>query len=190
MSVATRLAVTRDLLEMGEASSADPRLVDHVFELVYGELHGIAVSLLRKERPGHTLRPTALVHEAYLRLVDESQLGWENRRHFFGIAVRAMRQILVTHARRKGRAKRGGQWRQITLDERLGPEGPSFFEVLALDEALNKLAELDERTAQIAELRLFAGLTMKEVAAILGVSKRTADGEWSVAKKWLRRELA
>lgn len=190
MSVTTRLAVTRGLLEMGSASSADPRLVDHVFELVYEELHGIAASLLRRERPEHTLRPTALIHEAYLRLVDESQLAWENRMHFFGIAVRAMRQILVTHARERNRVKRGGQWRQVTLDEQLGAKGPSFFEILALDEALDRLAELDERTARVAELRLFTGLTMKEVAAVLGISKRTADGEWAVAKKWLRRELA
>jgi RNA polymerase sigma-70 factor (ECF subfamily) len=190
MSVTTRLAVTRSLLEMGNASCADPRVVDRVFELVYDELHGIAASLLRRERPDHTLRPTALIHEAYLKLVDESQLAWESRMHFFGIAVRAMRQILVAHARRKGRVKRGGRWQRVTLDDQLGPEGPSFFEILALDEALDKLAELDGRMAQVAELRLFAGLTMKEVAAVVGISKRTADGEWSVAKKWLRRELA
>jgi RNA polymerase sigma factor (TIGR02999 family) len=190
MSVTSRLAVTRTLLELGSAASADPRLIDRLFELVYEELHDIAAALLRRERSGHTLRPTALIHEAYLRLIDESQLSWENRRHFFGIAVRAMRQILVTHARRKSRVKRGGQWRQVTLDERLGAEAPSFFEILALDEALNRLAELDRRTAQVAELRMFTGLTMKEVAAVLGISKRTADGEWAVAKKWLRREMA
>ena len=190
MSNTARRSVTQTLLKMGGGVSTDPHAVDRLFELVYNELHDIAVSLLRRERPGHTLRPTALVHEAYLSLVDESAVAWENRMHFFGIAARAMRQILVTHARKRNRVKRGGGWQQVTLDEQLGPETPSFFEILALDEALDKLAGLDKRTARVAEMRLFTGLTMQELATAIGISKRTADGEWSLAKKWLRRELA
>lgn len=190
MDQTPREVVTYTLQGWDTAAPRVSREVDRLFEIVYGELHSLAEGLLHRERPGHTLRPTALVHEAYLRLVDESRLSWESRLHFFGIAARAMRQILVTHARRRACAKRGGRCRQVTLDERFEPGAPSFFDVLALEDALIKLTKMDARTGSVAELKLFTGLTMREVAQVLGVSKRTADGEWSVARKWLQHELA
>ncbi len=150
----------------------------------------MAGDLMRRERPDHTLRPTALVHEAYLRLVDASPASpWENRAHFFGIAARAMRQILVDHARERSALKRGGGLQRITLDEPLAAADALDLDILAVHDALDKLAVLDERMARGVELRVFAGLTMTEVAEVLGVSKRTADGDWSVARKWLAKEL-
>jgi len=177
------------MLEVEASGQVGPDAVNRLFQVIYDELHDIASSLIRRERPDHTLRPTALVHEVYLRLVDESQLSWGSRAHFFGIAARAMREILVSHARRKAALKRGGGWRRVTFDGLLGDRDP-FFEILAVDEALSRLSALDERTGRVAELRLMAGLTMDEVAHILGVSRRTADGDWAMARKWLSRELA
>jgi RNA polymerase sigma factor (TIGR02999 family) len=166
---------------------------DQLFQLVYQELRRIAGSMMRRERLDHTLQPTALVHEAYLRLVDQTRPDWQDRAHFFGIAARAMRQILVDHARRRGADKRGGAWHRITLDENLpghAAAGGAELEILALHEALEKLARDEPRLARVVELRVFAGLLGREVALVLGVSKRTADEDWKLAKMWIGRELA
>jgi RNA polymerase sigma factor (TIGR02999 family) len=145
---------------------------------------------MRRERREHTLQPTALVHEAYLRLVDQTRVAWEDRGHFFGIAARVMRQVLVDHARRRRAARRGGDALRITLapDAGLGP-GPAT-DVLELHELLDALAALDPRGARVVELRVFGGLTTAETAELLGVSKRTVDDDWAVAKMWLGRRLS
>ncbi len=145
---------------------------------------------MRHERPNHTLQPTALVNEAYLRLVDGTRVEWQNRAHFFGIAARAMRQILVDHARELAAAKRGGGWQRVTLDERLDVVSEGEIDVVDLDAALSQLAEMDVRMARIVELRFFAGLTAEEVAEVLDISRRTVQREWRVARMWMRRELS
>ncbi len=145
---------------------------------------------MRLERQNQTLQPTALVNEAYLKLVDRDRCDWQNRAHFFGVAARAMRQVLVDHARKHGARKRGGTWQKITLDENLQDPGQASLEILALHDALEKLAVESERTARVAELRVFGGLMAKEIAFLLGVSKRTVDGDWQVARMWLGRELS
>ena len=143
---------------------------------------------MRRERPGHTLQPTALVAEAFLRLVDETQVQWQDRAHFLGIAARVMRQILVDHARRRAAVKRGHELRRVTFDENLGHGSNQSFELLALHEALDRLAALDPRGARVVELRVFGGLTIDEIARLLDVSKRTVDNDWVVARMWLARE--
>lgn len=167
----------------GEATSA-------LFARLYDELRSLAEALMARERSGHTLTPTALVHEAFLRLVDQSRIEWLDRSHFFGFAARVMRQVLVDHARRRRAQKRGGEQERVSLTfaESITPvEAP---DVLALDLALDALAREDERSARVAEMRLFAGLTVAEVAAVLGVSERTAQADWSFARRWLARELS
>ena len=158
-------------------------------ELVHDELRRVAGGLMRRERADHTLQPTALVHEAYLRLVDETAVAWENRAHFFGVAARAMRQILIEHARRRGAAKRGGGWQRLTLDG-LQIAAASDVEVLELEEALQQLEKMDERMARVVELRLFGGLKVDEVARVLGISRRTVYVDWRVARLWLVHQLA
>jgi RNA polymerase sigma factor (TIGR02999 family) len=165
------------------------KTLDRAFELVYEELHQIASHLMRSERSDHTLQPTALVHEAYGRLVDESRIQWENRAHFFGIAARAMRQILVEHARRRVRAKRGGGWRSVTLDERLGWEKMPDIDILEFDEILTRFAEMDERMVRVVEYRVFSGMSMKEIAQVLGVTRQTVHNDWRVGKMLLAQEL-
>jgi RNA polymerase sigma factor (TIGR02999 family) len=158
--------------------------------VVYEELKRLAGALLRRERPGHTLQPTALVHEAYLHLVDSTRLQWKDRVHFLAIAARAMRQVLVHHARARGAAKRGGGRDRITLHDAPGEAGLPGVEVLALEEALEELARLDERKARVVELRFFSGLTLPEAAAVLGVSISTAEDDWALARAWLGRRLS
>jgi RNA polymerase sigma factor (TIGR02999 family) len=161
-----------------------------VVELLYPELRRLASGLMRGERPGHTLQPTALVHEAFLDLVDQTRVDWEGRAHFMASAARVMRHILVDHARRRAAGKRGSGLKHLTLDETLGVGTPGrAFEILQLGEALDRLAALDARAAQVIELRVFGGLTVEEAATVLGVSKRTVDADWSVARMWLAREL-
>jgi len=143
---------------------------------------------MRRERKDHTLQPTALVNEAYLRLVDGSAVEWENRAHFFGIAARAMRQILIEHARRRSRAKRGGGWQRVTLDG-LQITAASDVELLDLEEALQQLEKNDERMARVVELRVFGGLKVDEVAHVLGISRRTVHEDWRVARLWLAHQL-
>ncbi|MEM8930189.1 MAG: sigma-70 family RNA polymerase sigma factor [Acidobacteriota bacterium] len=159
---------------------------------VYDELRRVAASYLRHERANHTLEPTALVHEAYMRLVDGDRVSYNGRSHFFAIGARVMRRLLVDHARKKGSQKRGGDWHQVTLDRAADPlfgREYSAEEILALDEALDRLARSDPRPAQVVELRWFGGLEVAEVARHLGVSKRTIEGDWAYARAWLAREL-
>jgi RNA polymerase sigma-70 factor (ECF subfamily) len=179
----------RLLHTLGQAAQGDGAAVSRMFAVVYDELLAIARSLMRSERPGSTLRPTALVHEAFIRLVEQDDLRWENRAHFFGIAGRAMRQILVDHARARAAVKRGGGLTRITLGEADAVGPVPDLDVLDLDAALEKLAGLDPRAARVVEMRLFGGLGMVEVAHVLGVSKRTAEGDWAMARMFLAHEL-
>lgn len=176
-----------------EVDPEQPDAVDRLLPYVYDELRGLADRQLRGERRGHTLTPTALVHEVYIRLVGGTDVPWESRAHFFGVAARAMRQVLVSHARRRGAAKRGGGWERVTLGTGATPVGDQLesrdFELVDLSQALDKLAELDERAARVVELRFFGGLTLEETALVLGVSRRTAADDWAVARTWLAREL-
>ena len=168
---------------------SDPKHAEELLAIVYDELREIARRQLRGERQGHTLQPTALVHEAYLRLVDSRDMAWESRAHFFGTAARAMRQILVDHARRRNAAKRGGGQERVTLDSGIAAEDSVTAEVLDLNDALEKLSSHDGDLARLVELRFFAGLTLDETADALGVSRRKAAKDWSVARLWLQREL-
>jgi RNA polymerase sigma factor (TIGR02999 family) len=168
------------------------RSVDQLFATVYGELRKLAASHLARERPGHTLQATALANEVYLKLVDQTRVAWRGRTHFFAVAASAMRRVLVDHARSRLRSKRGGGLERVTFveDAISGFGGEcSLEDVLALDEALTKLAELDERQAKLVEQRFFGGLSVEESAAELGVSTRTAEGDWTHAKAWLNRAL-
>jgi RNA polymerase sigma factor (TIGR02999 family) len=167
----------------------DSAASDRLLKALYPELKRLAAGLMRRERAGLTLQATALVHEAYMKLVDGAQAGWESRGHFLGIAARAMRQILVDHARSRAAAKRGGGWQRITLDTGLGPDRDAAFEILALHDALDRLAAVDPRAARGVELRVFGGMTVEETAQVLGVSRRTVDADWAMARMWLAREL-
>lgn len=189
MCTVAREEVTRILLAVTNQATKGPRPSDRLFELVYDELHAIASRLMRGERVGHTLRPTALVHEAYIRLVDVSQTDGQNRVHFKRTAARAMRQILVDHARKRLAQKRGGDLRQVTLDDELDGQDSPIFEILALDETLMRLSHLDERMGHVVELRVFGGLNMDEIAHALLVSRRTVYDDWDLAKRWLSREF-
>lgn len=163
--------------------------LDELTPLVYDELHQRARNYLRHERPDHTLQPTALIHEVYLRLVGESLPEWQNRAHFFAIASRAMRQILVDHARRRGASKRGDGVPDLSLEEALVLASSENSELLALDEALSKLAVFDERKCKIVEMRYFGGCTVEETAEALGVAAITVIRETRVAEAWLRRAM-
>jgi RNA polymerase sigma factor (TIGR02999 family) len=153
--------------------------------LVYAELRRLAASYLRRERPDHTLQPTALVHEAYLRLVDQTQARWQNRAHFLGVAAQMMRRILVDHARGHRAEKRGGDFQILSLDENIDVSGERAADLVALDEALKRLAELDPQKSRVVELRFFGGLSVEETAEVLGVSAPTVKRQWRMAKAWL-----
>lgn len=158
--------------------------------VVYAELRRQASGYLRRERAGHTLQTTALIHETYLKLIDQRAVNWQNRAHFYGIAAQAMRRILVDYARGRHREKRGGIVENLPLDAAtLVSSGEKSIDLIALDEALKRLAEFDERQAQIVELRYFSGLTIEETAEILHLSPATVKSDWNVAKAWLRREI-
>jgi RNA polymerase sigma factor (TIGR02999 family) len=158
--------------------------------LVYDELRRLARGYLRRERPNHTLQPTALVHEAYLRLIDQSRVNWQNRAHFFGIAARVMRQLLINHAEARRAAKRGGSAERITLNDLDHVAVEQEVDLVALDEALKRLERLDPPQGQIVELRFFGGLTVEEIAEVMAVSPATVKREWGTARAWLRRELS
>lgn len=176
-----------DLLRAWGRGDADAR--EQVLPLVYQELRRHANRYLRRERVDHTLQPTALVHEAYLRLVGQSRVRWQNRAHFFGLAAQMMRRILVDHARAHRAAKRpGGAWR-IVLDDRIGAIDPPDCDLLALDAALKALTALDQRLGQIVELRYFGGLSEQEVAEVLSISRSTVTREWQTARTWLYRRM-
>ncbi|MGB0715807.1 MAG: sigma-70 family RNA polymerase sigma factor [Phycisphaerae bacterium] len=165
------------------------RIADRLFPIVYDELRNLAAKALRSERANHTLQPTALVHEVFLKLVDQSRVDWKGRTHFFAVGAQAMRRILIDHARGVAREKRGGQWNRVDLsgvDVGAEPE----VDVEGLENVLSELATLDPVQAQIVELRFFGGLTVDDVAQCLGVSKRKVEGDWTHAKAWLRTRLA
>jgi RNA polymerase sigma factor (TIGR02999 family) len=171
-------------------SSGDPEALQQLIPLVYAECRRIAAQQLRRERHEHTLDPTALVHELYLRLVDQQRATWENRAHFFGVAAQLMRRILVDHARARQAEKRGGSAILVSLDAAADtPDDSRIADVLAIDEALDRLAARDAEQVRIIELRFFAGLTVEETAHVVGRSPRTIKREWRLAKAWLYREL-
>jgi RNA polymerase sigma factor (TIGR02999 family) len=182
---------TPDLITILTAVNlGDAQQASDVMPLVYEELRALARRQLRSERPDHTLRPTALVHEAYLRLADSGPLSVSGRRHFLRLAARAMRQILVDAARAHGAQKRGGEWRRVTLDADLEGAQASPWDVVDLHDALERLGELDPELERLVELRFFTGLTVDEAAEALGVSPRKAAKDWAAIRLWLRRELA
>jgi RNA polymerase sigma factor (TIGR02999 family) len=172
------------------AKAGDSSAVNKLMPLVYDELRSLAGRFMSRERPGHTLQPTELVNEAFLRLVDQTRVDWQGRTHFFAVGARVMRRILVDHARSKLRKKRGERPQRVELTEKLTLTTDSLEDVLALDEALEKLNKVDPRQARIVEMRFFGGLTVSEVAEVLNVSKRTVEGEWTMVRAWLRRELS
>lgn len=174
---------------LGDWSRGKQSALNQLLPLVYEELRGIATRQLRGERAGHTLQPTALVHEVYLRLVDQHNVDWESRAHFFGVAAQVMRRILVDHARRHSASKRGDGLPCVPIDEAKDATAPDVIPVLALDHALGRLARMDEELARIVELRAFGGMTIEEAACVLKVSPSTAKREWRTAKAWLTREL-
>ena len=158
--------------------------------LVYDELHRQAARFLRRERGDHTLQPTALINEAYIKLVDQREVNWESRTHFFAIASAMMRRILVDHARARHRGKRGGDDLKLPLEEAaLVIDNEKNIDLIALDEALNRLAKIDEQQVRVVELRYFSGLSLEETAEVLKISRATAARDWAMAKAWLRREL-
>jgi RNA polymerase sigma factor (TIGR02999 family) len=178
--------VTEMLLDW---SRGDPEALDKLIPVVYADLRRQAARYLRRERQGHSLQTTALIHEAYLRLVDQENVQWQSRAHFFGIAARMMRQILVDHARRQQAGKRGGAERPLPLDEALIGSVEPGVDLVALDEALGRLAALNERQSRVVELRYFGGLSVEETAEVLGVSPATVKNDWTIARAWLRRQL-
>jgi len=185
--------ITEALTGLAAAPPDERPGAGELMDAVYDELRQLARGYLRRERRDHTLEPTGLVHEAYLRLVDQTRVDWQGRTHFFAIGARMMRRLLVDHARRHDRKKRGGDVEQVTYADAVTPllgRALDREDLLALDEALGRLHELDERQAQIVELRFFAGMKVDEVAAYLGVSKRTVEAEWTHARAWLRRALS
>jgi RNA polymerase sigma factor (TIGR02999 family) len=171
-------------------SGGNRTVVDQLLPLVYDELRRIAGGHLRGERPGHTLQATALVHEAYMRLVDQRNVTWQSRAHFFGIAAQLMRRILIDYARSRQTGKRGGGALRAPLDEALVVAEDRASELLALDAALQALAQVDPQQAKVVELRFFGGLTVEESAEVIGISPATVKRDWSMAKAWLHREMA
>jgi RNA polymerase sigma-70 factor (ECF subfamily) len=170
-------------------SDGDQTARDELIPLVYEELHRLAHHYMNRERPGHTLQTSALVNEAFVKLVDQRDVHWQNRAHFFGIAAQMMRRILVDHARSRQSAKRGGDLRQVSLNEATIVSDQRAADVVALDEALKNLAAIDQRKSQIVELRYFGGLSTEETAQVLKVSPGTVNRDWTLAKAWLRREM-
>lgn len=171
-------------------TNGDQAARDQLMSVVYEELHRLARRHMRKESPGHTLQTSALVNEAFLRLVGQRNVHWQNRAHFFGIAAQMMRRILVDHARTRSSAKRGQGERALSLDDGLIVSEERSAEVVAVHEALEQLAKFDARKSQIVELRFFGGLSIDETAEVLGVSPGTVMADWTVAKAWLRREIS
>ena len=184
-----KVRVTEILAGLGGPA---PVTAEELFPMVYDELRKLARGYLNRETPGHTLQPTALVHEAYLKLVDQTRADWKGKTHFFAVGAQVMRRLLVDHARERGALKRGGGWRSVTLSESLGPVGAEVLDperLLDLDAALEELGTIDEREARVVILRFFGGLTVEQAAAVIGVSKRTVENDWRHAQAWLRMRL-
>ncbi|MCO6511695.1 MAG: sigma-70 family RNA polymerase sigma factor [Aridibacter famidurans] len=178
--------ITQLVLAWGKG---DQDAFDRLMPFVYGELRRLAHAYMRRQRSDHTLQTTALVNEAYMRLIDSSQVRWQDRNHFFAMSARLMRRILVDFARAKNAQKRGGGDQKVTFDEELPVSDSKEADLLALDDALTRLAELDERQSRIVELKYFGGLTEEEIAEYLEISARTVRRDWSVARAWLYREI-
>jgi RNA polymerase sigma factor (TIGR02999 family) len=174
---------------LAQLSKGNQSAQEKLIPLVYEELRRLAASYMRRERNDHTLQPTALVHEAYLKLIGQRETNWSNRAHFFGVAASLMRRILIDHARGHLRNKRGGALQRVSLDESLGFSEERSQELLAIDEALDKLEKTDNRQSRIVTLRFFGGLTEQEIAEVLNLSPRTVQREWAFAKAWLHGEI-
>ncbi|MDQ3801544.1 MAG: sigma-70 family RNA polymerase sigma factor [Acidobacteriota bacterium] len=186
-SARNSLQITQMLKKWSEGNQ---EVLDKLMPLVYDELRRQASRYLRRERANHTLQTTALIHEAYLKLIDQNQVEWQNRTHFFAIAAQAMRRILVDYARERNREKRGGAAENLPLEEAaFVVSEEKSVDLVALDEALTRLAEFDERQARVVELRYFSGLSIDETADILGVSNVTVRRDWNMAKAWLHRQI-
>lgn len=182
-----RRDATQALLDLSQGDGSARELL---LPLVYEELHALGSSYLRRENPDHSFQTTDLIHEAYLRLVDQRRLDWSDRAHFFAVAARVIRRVLTDHARRRRATKRGGAWRKVKLDEHLAiVSTDGSADLPALNEAMDRLAALHQRQCRVVELRFFAGLSIEEAAHVLGVSPRTVDDDWSLARAWLHREL-
>ena len=179
--------ITQLLAEWRDGNQA---ALDELYPLVYDELHRLARRYMNRERKGHTLQTTALINEAYVRLIDQRNVHWANRSHFFAISAQIMRRILIDHARRQAYAKRGGGARQVSLEETATVVHSDLSEFLRLDEALKSLAELDPRRSQVVELKYFGGLNNDEIAGVLKVSKNTVIRDWNMARAWLYGQLA
>lgn len=174
---------------LAEWSGGNQAALDELYPLVYDELHRLARRYMSRERKGHTLQTTALINEAYVRLVDQRNVQWANRSHFFAISAQIMRRILIDHARRHAYAKRGGGAQQVSLDETAAVALDDLSEFLRLDEALKSLAELDPRRSRVVELRYFGGLNNEEIAGVLNISENTVIRDWNMARAWLYRQL-
>ena len=175
---------------LAEWSEGNQSALDELYPLVYDELHRLARRYMSRERKGHTLQTTALINEAYVRLVDQKNVHWANRSHFFAISAQIMRRILIDHARRHAYAKRGGGAQQVSLDEAVIVTSGVGSELLRLDEALKTLADMDPRRSQVVELRYFGGLNNEEIAGVLHVSENTVTRDWNMARAWLYQQLA
>jgi RNA polymerase sigma-70 factor (ECF subfamily) len=187
-ATATVSATVTELLRRHRAEL--PGASDQLFSVIYPELRRLARALMRRERAGHTLQPTELVHDAFVRLVDRGAADALDRAQFLAVAARAMRQILVDHARRRGAQKRGGAgWERVTLHEGVGQQETGAIELVAFDEALEALARHDGRAAQVVEMKVFGGSTSVEIAEAMGVSKRTVDGDWALGRLWIARAI-
>ncbi len=176
------------LLEGLRSGNASAR--EELWSVAYDELRAIAAGFLRAERPGHTLQTTALMHEAYLRIVGSGEVPWESRAQFFAVASEAVRRVLVEHARRRATEKRGGGWHRISLHDSAAFEERPLAEFLALNEVLTRLSSVHERQGRVVEMRFFGGMSVAEVAHVLGVSESTVRGDWRFARAWLHRELS
>jgi len=179
--------VTQLLVDWGKGNK---QALDGLMPLVYDELHRIASRYLRRERQGHTLQTTALINEAYMRIVDQNRVNWQSRAHFFGVAAQMMRRILVDHARSHLYAKRGGGAQKLTLDEAIATPQERDLDLVALDDALTTLARVDPQQGRIIELRFFGGLTIEETAEVIGISPATVKRDWNMAKAWLYGEIS
>jgi len=174
---------------LGQLTQGDGGAASKLIPLVYGELRRLAGGYMRRERSDHTLQPTALVHEAYLKLVEQRSVDWQGRAHFFGIAAQMMRRILIDHARGHLREKRGAGEKPVPLDEALVFAPEQSLELVRVDQSLERLAQIDPRQSKIVELRFFGGLTVEQTAEVLGISPKTVKRDWSVAKAWLHGDL-